>query len=126
MLVRASRSSVAAGTFSNSVVIAAHARGQLVERGLVGVLGSEMAVGHESGRAQRIGIEHHHAVAHRARPEREHPAELTAAEHADGGAGQDHAGSGSVSLSTRSVCAARKASSRPASAASVSARIATA
>ena len=85
---------------------------ELVERAGVGVGRAEVAVGHQAGRARGVGVEHHHVVAHRAGPQGEHPAELTAAEHANGGAGQDHAGSGSVSASTRSVCAARKASSR--------------
>ncbi len=68
------------------------ARGrQLVQRARVGVGGAQVDVGHAAGRAAGIGVEHHHAVAHRPRAQREHPAELAAAQHADGGAGQDHA-----------------------------------
>src|SRR6185295_6940368 len=75
--------------------------------------------------------------AHLPRGHRHHPPELTAAEHADRGAGQERRprhgslapgrlGSGSLSSSTRRVCAARYASSRAATAGSCSATIAAA
>ena len=125
-MARASRSSVSAGTFSNSVVTAAHAAPSCVERPHVGVRGAQMDVRDQAGRAGRVGIEHHDAVAQGPRAQREHPAELAAAQHADGGARQDHAEPGSLRASTRSVWAVRSASSFPATAASVSARMAAA
>jgi hypothetical protein len=45
-------------------------------------------VGDLAGRAARVAIEHDDAIAHAARGDRQHAAELAAAEDADGGAGQ--------------------------------------
>ena len=54
-----------------------HGRFEIVERP------DDDAIGDLRGRAARIRIEHDDAIAHRARRERHHPAELAPAEHAD-------------------------------------------
>ncbi len=48
-----------------------------------------MLVGHGAGRAVLVRVEHADAIAHALRRMREHAAKLTAAEHAEPGAGQD-------------------------------------
>ena len=87
---RARRSSASAGTFSNSVVTAAHARGELVERVRVGVGGAQVGVGDLAGGTRGVGVEHDDPVAHRPGADGEHPAQLPSAQDAERGAGQDH------------------------------------
>ena len=55
---------------------------EFAQRVGVVVLRLHMHVGHLPGRAFGIGVEHHDPVAHRARGNREHAAELTAAQYA--------------------------------------------
>ena len=81
---RASRSSASAGTFSNSVVTAAHVGGEC-DRARPGRRRRRARWQSATGPAgtARVGIEHHDAVAHGPRPQGEHAAELAAAEHAE-------------------------------------------
>ncbi len=55
---------------------------QLMQCRFVGVGRLQVHVGHLSGRARRVGVEHHHPVAHGARGDGEHAAELAAAQDA--------------------------------------------
>ena len=65
--------------------------GQPVDRRRVVVGGDEMHIGHCARRGGGIGFEHHRAVPHRARRDGEIPAQLAAAEDADGGGRGDRA-----------------------------------
>ena len=58
---------------------------ELLQRGVVGVVGLQVDIGHLPGGAGQIGVQHHDLVAHGARGDREHAAELAAAEDAEGG-----------------------------------------
>src|SRR6185312_9950109 len=105
--------------------------GEGAQRRGVLILAEGDAGGDLRGRAVLLGREDVAAIAQTGRRQRRHAAELAAADDADRrvrSQGKNHAGSGwSVGVSgTRSVCAARKASSRSASAGSVIARIAAA
>ncbi len=71
-----------------------------------------------------LGIDDHHPVSHAPRLDGEHPAELPATKNSQGAAGEDHAMSGRMLVRMRFSSAARNASSRVASAASVPASIA--
>ena len=62
---------------------------ELLQRAVVGVVGLQVDVGHLPGRAGEIGVEHHDLVAHGARGDGEHAAELAAAEDAQRGARQN-------------------------------------
>src|SRR3569623_2437399 len=62
---------------------------ELLTRTMVGVVGLQVDVRHLPGRAGEIGVEHHDLVAHGARGDGEHAAELAAAQNTEGGAGQD-------------------------------------
>ena len=100
--------------------------GETVERRHVGVVGLGHAPHHIEGGRVRIGAQHMALEAEPRGGERQHAAELSAAEDADGGIAAerpallDHASSSGRSA-TASVCCLRQASSRVASAASDSA-----
>ena len=133
---RAARvSSAAAGTFSNSVVMARAELGQAGEAGAIEVGGGDVLFGDASGRAAPVGIEHRHGVAASLRGVREHPAELAAAHDAKRRARRDegrrrscrraHFRSADIARAA-SVWRARNASSFERSDASAVASIATA
>ena len=81
------------------------ALGELTEGGGVLVVCPDVMIGDPSRRALGVRVEHHDAIAHRSCSQGEHPAELSTAEHAERGAGQDHPGEGSLRSLTRAVCA---------------------
>ena len=126
-------------------MIAAQRSAEAIERERVEVGGADVLVRDQPGRAERIGIEHRRAVAHRLRGVDEHAAELAAADDAErrargdvrrgrrvGAPGRRFARarrrhfSSALIARAASVWRARYASSRPRSAASPAASMATA
>ena len=63
---------------------------KLLQRFAILVRGFQVHIGDRTRRAQRIGVEHGDAVTHAVCGEREHAAELAAAEHAEHGVGENH------------------------------------
>ncbi len=115
-------SSVSAGTFSNSVVTAAQcvrpSRRAPPGRGSRPEGGGRPST---AGGTVRVRVEYPDPVAHAARGNGEHAAQLAAAQHAEYGVGENHGFGGSSMCSAMSVCAARNSSSLPASCGSCSA-----
>ena len=81
--------SAAAGTFSNSVVIAALRCISCASALLVEITGGDVVVRDQAGRAGRVRVEHRGEIAHLLRRMDEHAAELAAAHHAERGAGRE-------------------------------------
>ena len=103
------------------------ARAESSARARLVVVGrADVPVGYGAGGALRVRIEHHDPVSHGAGLQGEHPAQLSASDDADRGAGKDHEGSGSFRSSTRRSWVRRNSSSRSLRSASLSARMATA
>ena len=95
--------------------------GHVFKRVRVEIVSLEVAVGDTAGRAARVRVKYPHPVAHAVGRHAEHAPELAAAQHAEGGIGEDHGFGGSSMFSAMSVWAARKSSSFEASSASLSA-----
>lgn len=79
----------------------------MLKRIIISITCVNMTIRHLRRRAISIRVEYHHRVPHRLCGGDEHAAKLTAAQNAQGSAGENHVISGSFIFFTASDCAAR-------------------